>query len=288
MTAPRIVTSDDGEPVALHDLGGSGPALLLGHGNGMNAGMWAAVVPHLQHRFRCWGIDLRGHGATRPASTTYSVARDRFAEDVLACVAAVGGGPVCYGGHSLGGASVIFAALRHQEQFRGLWLFEPVVVPTTFGERPMPSFLIEAARRRRTDFDSLDDAVARLSSKPPFAGCDPVAVRAYLEIGTHPTGEGPTGDGVRLSCRPDDEARVFGSGELVDFARLAAITVPSVVVAGGEGAEAHAVPAQVAPLIAEALGNARFELHPTLTHFGPMEDGAAMAASILAHFEPLL
>ncbi len=289
MTPARIVTSADGEPVALHDFGGDGPPLLMGHGNGLNAGMWAAVVPHLRSRFRCWGIDLRGHGATRPAtpdhpaSDDYSVARDRFAEDVLACVEAVGGGPVCYAGHSLGGASVVYAALRRQELFRGLWLFEPVVVPTTFGERSLPSFLIEASRRRRADFDSVDDAVARLSSKPPFSACDPVAVRAYMAIGTY-----PTESGVRLSCRPDDEARVFGSGEPVDFTRLAAITVPSVVVAGGEAAEAHAVPAQVAPLIAAALGHCRFELHPTLSHFGPMEDGAAIAASIVAHFEPLL
>lgn len=283
MNAARIVTSADGEPVALHDFGGDGPPLLMGHGNGLNAGMWAAAVPHLRGRFRCWGIDLRGHGATRPASTTYSVLRDRFAEDVMACVDAVGGGPVCYAGHSLGGASVVYAALRHQELFRGLWLYEPVVVPATFGERPLPSFLIEASRRRRADFDSVDDAMARLVSKPPFSACDPVAVRAYLEIGTY-----PTETGVRLSCDPEDEARVFGSGEPVDFTRLAAITVPSVVVAGGEAAEAHAIPAQVAPLIAEALGNARFELHPTLSHFGPMEDGEAIAASILAHFEPLL
>ena len=32
---------DDGEHAALHDLGGDGPALLLTHGNGLNAGMWA-------------------------------------------------------------------------------------------------------------------------------------------------------------------------------------------------------------------------------------------------------
>jgi pimeloyl-ACP methyl ester carboxylesterase len=282
MVSTRIVTSADGEPVALHQLGGEGPALLLGHGNGLNAGMWAAVAPHLRHRFRCYGIDLRGHGAARPRNPDYSVARDRFAEDVLACIEAVGGGPVCYGGHSLGGAAALFAVLNQPELFRGLWLFEPVVVPLSFGERLMPSALIEIARRRRADFDSLDDAMARLSSKPPFASCDPVAVRAYLEIGTY-----PTSTGVTLSCRPENEARVFGSGELVDFARLGQVAVPTVVVAGGEGADVHAIPAQVAPLIAEALGNARFELHADLTHFGPMEAPAVIAASIAAHFDAI-
>ena len=283
MFTTELLASADGEPVALHDFGGDGPAILFGHGNGLNAGMWAAVVPHLQHRFHCYGIDLRGHGAVGPRDTSYSVDRDRFAEDVMACVEHVGA-PVCYGGHSLGGAAVVYAVLRRPELFRGLWLFEPVVVPRgAFDERPKPSFLIEVARRRRMAFDSVDDAVARLSAKPPFSGCDPVAVRAYLEIGTYPA-EG----GVRLSCTGENEARVFGSDELVDFEQLAAVTMPAVIVAGGEADEAHAIPAQVAPLIAQALGNARFELHPDLSHFGPMEAPAAMAASIIAHFGPLL
>ena len=283
MTSTQLIASADGEPVALHDFGGDGPAILFGHGNGLNAGMWAAVVPHLRGRFHCYGIDLRGHGAAGNRDTSYSVDRNRFADDVMACIQAVGA-PACYAGHSLGGAAAVFAAIRRPELFRGLWLFEPVVVPTgVFDERPKPTFLIEASRRRRMDFDSLDDAVARLGSKPPFNGCDPVAVRAYLEIGTF-----PTDGGVRLACSGENEARVFGSGEEVDFARLAAITVPTVVVSGGSADEANALPPQLAPLVAQAIPGARHEHHPGLSHFGPMEDGVAMAASLTAFYLPLI
>jgi hypothetical protein len=63
--------------------------------------------------------------------------------------------------------------------------------------------------------------------------------------------------------------------------------VPTVVVAGGEADEAHAIPAQVAPIIADALGNARFELHPELSHFGPMQAPAVIAASIMAHVDAI-
>ncbi len=83
MTSTQLIASADGEPVALHDFGGDGPDLLFGHGNGLNAGMWAAVVPHLVGRFHCWGIDLRGHGATGPRPATYSVDRNRFADDLM-------------------------------------------------------------------------------------------------------------------------------------------------------------------------------------------------------------
>jgi pimeloyl-ACP methyl ester carboxylesterase len=57
----RQLRDDDGEHAALHDLGGDGPALLLTHGNGLNAGMWATVVPHLRDTFHCYGLDFRGH-----------------------------------------------------------------------------------------------------------------------------------------------------------------------------------------------------------------------------------
>ena len=91
--AVEILTSADGEHVALHDLGGDGPNLLFGHGNGLNAGMWAAIVPLLADRFHCYGIDLRGHGRCRPVNADYSVERERFGQDVIACIEALGAEP---------------------------------------------------------------------------------------------------------------------------------------------------------------------------------------------------
>ena len=43
------------------------------------------------------------------------------------------------------------------------------------------------------------------------------------------------------------------------------------------------MPPMVAPLIAEALGNGRLVLFDGLTHFGPMENGAVVAAAIVEH-----
>lgn len=277
--AIEILTSADGEHVALHDFGGHGPNVLFGHGNGLNAGMWAAVVPLLVDRFHCYGIDLRGHGRSRPVHANYSVGRDRFGQDVIACIEALGAEPTHYVGHSLGGASAIFGALQRPELFRSLWLFEPVVIPESF-DRPAggPEFLIKASRQRRMSFASVDDAVERFSSKPPFSGCDPVTVRAYVEIGSY-----PTDDGIRLSCEGENEARVFESGGPIDFDQLGHLMMPAVVAAGGVTNDAHAIPAQVAPLVAAALGNCRYEGHDGLTHFGPMEAPSVVAASIAQH-----
>ncbi len=275
----KILSSGDGEPVALHDFGGNGPALLLSHGNGLNAGMWAAVLPMLVNRFHCFGIDLRGHGAAREVSDGYSVDRERFGEDILACVDAVGG-PVRLAGHSLGGAAAVYAALARPGAFRGLWLYEPILAPVGFNRNngDGPSKLVEASRRRRMEFDSVDEAVDRLSSKPPFFGCDSYAVRGYLEIGSY-----PVDGGIRLACTGDNEARVFDSGKGLDFDRLGSLTIPTVVASGGNADTANAAAPKLAPLVAEALGNARWEEHRWVSHFGPMEAPRAIAQSIVAH-----
>ena len=75
------LTGADGEHAVLHDLGGSGPPLLLTHGNSLNTGMWATVVPHLQDGFHCWGLDFRGHGSARPQYDDMSVERSHFVDE---------------------------------------------------------------------------------------------------------------------------------------------------------------------------------------------------------------
>lgn len=283
-----LVASADGETAAVHDFGGDGPDLILSHGNGLNAGMWRAVLPFLLPHFHCWGLDLRGHGANRPASVTYDVDRDRFAEDVFAAIDHVTGvadEPVYYAAHSLGGAAGIHAARRRPDRFRALWLFEPVVIPTGFVRPGPPTFLIEASRRRRMEFESAEEALENFCSKPPFSTCDPDAVRGYVEIGLREL-DADGDNRVRLSCEGENEARVFGSGQPIDFAELAVIECPAVIARGADTGDAHAIPAAMAQPVSDALPNARLEVFDGLTHFGPMEAPEAIARSIRAGFEP--
>ncbi len=275
---PRQLRDDDGEHAALHDLGGEGPPLLLTHGNGLNAGMWATVVPELRATFHCFGLDFRGHGASRQVHPRIPVERHWFIAEVLAAVDAMGGGPVLAAGHSLGAAMLLRAEQQHPGTLTACWAFEPVLVPDTWDARPPPSHLIEAARRRRLVFASVQEAVDRLSSKPPFSRCDPAAVRAYVEEGSAPQPDGT----VKLTCSGETEASIY-QGEQLDFSQFATVTCPVVVVAGGAVAANNDLPPLVAPLVADALGDGRFEVLPGVTHFAPMEDGPLVARSILAH-----
>jgi pimeloyl-ACP methyl ester carboxylesterase len=278
----RQLRDDDGEHAALHDLGGDGPALLLTHGNGLNAGMWATVVPHLRLTFHCYGLDFRGHGASEQAHEKIPVERHWFTDEVLAAVDAIGGAPALAAGHSLGAATLVRAEQQHPGTLRACWAFEPVLVPDTWDVKPPPSNLIEASRRRRLVFDSVQAAVDRFRSKPPFDRCDPAAVWAYVALGTVPQADGT----VRLTCTGETEASIYESNEQLDFSRFRAVACPIVVAAGAGMAMGNELPPMVAPLVAEALGDARLEVLDGVTHFAPMEDGALVARSILDHLAP--
>ncbi len=254
------------------------------HGNGLNAGMWATVVPHLQDTFRCWGLDFRGHGASRPQHDDMSVDRDRFTDEVLAAVNALGGEPVLAAGHSLGAACLLMAEMHQPGTYRGLYLYEPVLVPEGFPRPDSEHALVVASRRRRIRFATVDEAYERFMSKPPFSLCQPEAVRAYVELGTYPSGD----DAVRLSCSGDTEARIYESGVPMDYSTFGAITCPTVVARGDSPAQWNDIPPQMAQPIAEALGNGRLEAFAELSHFGPMENGERVAKSIRAHLEPLV
>ena len=185
-----ILNGDDGEHCVVHDFGGEGPPVLLTHGNGLNAGMWTTVVPLLRSQRRCFGLDFRGHGASRVVNPPLDVDRSRLVAEVLNAVAAIGEGSIDAVGHSLGGATLLRTELENPETFRKLWLFEPVMVPEGHprpdGEHP----LVLAARRRRSEFPSVDDFLERLMSKPPYSQCEEAAVRAYAELGSQPTEDG--------------------------------------------------------------------------------------------------
>ena len=208
-----------------------------------------------------------------------SVDRARLVDEVMAAMHALGGEPLVAAGHSLGAASLLLAELKHPGTFSGLYLYEPVLVPDSFPVPDSDHDLVVASRRRRIRFASVDEAYNRFVSKPPFSQCEPAAVRAYVEMGTYPSGD----DAVRLSCSGDTEARLYESAEPVDYASFGAVSCPTVVARGDSPATWNSMPPQVAQPIAEALGNGRLEAFAQLSHFGPMENGRLIAESIRAH-----
>lgn len=266
------LASTDGVELALHDLGGDGPTVLLCHPTGFHGLVWAPVAAALAPVAHCWALDFRGHGdATLPADG--DMAWRGVADDVLAVVDRLGIGAGLAAGHSMGGAALLMAEQRRPGAFARLWAYEPIVFPYVEGGGGGPG-LAEAARRRRPWFPDRDAAYANYAAKPPLSSLDPAALRAYVDHGFR---EAPDGEGVVLKCRPETEAATFEGGlHAHAFESLGEVQAEVVVAVSGD----RQAPAMIGPLVADALPHGRLEPHPDLTHFGPLERPAAIAAAI--------
>ena len=148
MSQPRLIASSRGARVALHDLGGDGPPVLLTHANGFCGQMWQPVAGALVSMARCWALDFRGHGDSR-VSPDEDYGWDGMADDVLAAVDALDPAPRLAAGHSLGGASILKAEQARPGTFDRVWLYEPVIIPAGTIPRGGVNVLATIARRRQ-------------------------------------------------------------------------------------------------------------------------------------------
>jgi pimeloyl-ACP methyl ester carboxylesterase len=309
VAGPRVRTCD-GVGIATYDLGGMGPPLLFAHATGFHGRVWLPIAAALAEHFHCWSFDSRGHGDSDPAPDG-DYDWDGFGRDVRAVVAGLGfrrGGAGAGGGsggagggsggagggefellravgHSAGGAALLLAEEAQPATFSALYCYEPVVPITASGEgapdgaTPDDNPLAAGARRRREVFASRAAALDNYAGKPPFTTFDPAALLAYVEWGFRDLPDGT----VELSCRREDEARVYEAAWNHHAAEhLDRVTCPVTLAVGG--ANAH-FGVDVMSLVADRISGATdVEAHQDLGHFGPLERPAEIAASILAAF----
>lgn len=277
---PRYVPGPDGEPLALHDFGGSGPALLFAHATGMHGWMWREVAGHLTERARCVAPDLRGHGDS-PYPAVGDFDWSGFGRDVLAAAdvaASTGDGDGLLGvGHSMGATALMLAELAAPGTFRELFLYEPALgsAPDE-GPRDRLDLMIAVARKRRATFPSRAEALANFARKAPTNGYQASVLYDYVEHGFAGTPDG----GVTLKCRPEVEAAVYARSFMPGLIeRVGDLKCPVTFMAGGATDEPHR--ASVARL-ARVTGGRALRMEGA-THFGPMERPAALAAEIERH-----
>ncbi len=268
------IPSSDGVDVVVHDLGGTGQAILLSHATGFHGRCYEPLAAELADRFHSYAVDYRGHGATA-APHDWDVNWEAYGDDALAVARSLApsGGLVGFG-HSMGGTALLMAAHRDPELFDVIVAFEPISFPPPEpgAERP-PSLLVSGARRRRRTFASRDEAYENYASKPPLDAFVPEALRAYVDHGFV-----DTADGIALACDPELEARTFEKGgDQHSWDLLPEIRTRVVVVAGKVE---DVGPSAVAAEIAERLPNSRYVECPELDHFGPMTDPRDMARVI--------
>lgn len=274
--AHRQVTSTDGVVLAVHDLGGSGPPLLVCHATGFCGLTYGPLAAELGRAFHVWALDFRGHGDSSAPPV------DRFvwagmADDLEAVVDELfGDRPFAVVGHSMGGAAALLLERRRPGSLRSAYLYEPIIVPDGQGRLQADNPMAVAAARRRAEFPSKAAALMRYASRTPLGVLRADALAAYVE---HGFAELPDGS-ARLKLLPAHEAATFSAVDVPTLSSMREVNTPTTIAVGAQG-EAYG-PAILGPAVAGALPRGRLERYPTLSHFGPLQDPSTIAAAVLA------
>jgi pimeloyl-ACP methyl ester carboxylesterase len=268
------VASTDGVSLAVHDLGGEGPPLLICHATGFCGMTYRRFAEGLTGIRHVWAIDFRGHGdSTSPESGDFDWGGD--AEDLLAVVDALGAAPVDVVGHSMGGAAAVLAEERRPGTLRSAYLFEPIIPPLDLPETGADNPMAVAARKRRAVFDSKAEALYRYATKTPLAALNAGALGDYVEHGFEDLRDGT----ARLKLDPEEEAAVFSASGKATAVTAKSVAVP-VTVAVGVVPEGEFSPALFAEPLVEALPDGRLVRFDDLGHFGPLEAPSIVAADV--------
>ncbi len=206
--------------IALLQWGDEGPVVLAHHANGFCAGIWGEVAEALAPRFRVVAMDARGHGDSSKPEDPAAYTWDHFVADWVAVAEQVAaeapGGHIALGmGHSFGGTALCLASAERPVLFDALLMLDPVIVDPNYaarmgrgpGEHPA-----EKSARRRSEWDSREEALGLWAEREFFAGWTPRARELYAEWGLADRPDGRVG----LKCPPEVEAAVFRNGGTLD------------------------------------------------------------------------
>ncbi|MCA9912793.1 MAG: alpha/beta hydrolase [Anaerolineae bacterium] len=232
-------------PQPLIELGGDAelPTLHLALANGFVPQTYLPLLRHFTSAYHALCLPPRAlWGDEPPPPLTPQRNWSELTDDLLAGIADYGLRDVLAFGHSFGGIATLLAALREPQHFRAIVLLDPTILgrkPTQMMEAAqregrIDEFpLVQAAQRRRSLFDSVEEAYERFRGRSLFAQWSDEAVRLYAEYGTT-----AQADGTRtLTWPPEWEAYYFSTLYTPiweQLPKLKNLPVPMLIINGGE------------------------------------------------------
>jgi haloalkane dehalogenase len=120
-----------------YEQAGSGPPLVLLHGNPTSSYLWRHVLPRIGSPGNCLAPDLIGMGRSGKPDVAYRFAG--HARYLDAWFDALGLDEVVLVGHDWGGALAFDWATRHPGRTRGVVFLETIVRPFTWADFPGPA-----------------------------------------------------------------------------------------------------------------------------------------------------
>lgn len=294
MQAVRLeIPMAGGHAAALHWRGPDRPRaapIHFAHANGFNAETYRSVLSPLAQRGPVYASDLRGHGRSRlPATPDLMTSWKLYAEDIVAVLERLPGGPFVLGGHSMGGTASLIVAATRPDLVKALVLAEPVILPRGYRlitgamkalglyDRVMP--MASQAARRRRHWPSVQAALDSYRGRGAFRNWPEDILKDYLTGGL--TAD-PNRDGMVLACAPEWEAANYKAGPPDTWSLLRKIRAPVMLLTGGQGSTC---PVPLAQLLALRVKGLKWQHYPEASHFLPMEFPHTVADSLQAMAE---
>ncbi|MCU1685036.1 MAG: 3-oxoadipate enol-lactonase [Amycolatopsis sp.] len=240
-----------------------GEAVVLSGSLGSDLRMWDSQAKALSdHGFRVIRYDHRGHGDSPVPPGPYSLGE--LAGDLFALLDSLDVARAHIVGLSLGGMTGMWAGAHSPDRVASL-----VLCCTSAKLGPAEMWADRALTVRARGTGSIAEAVVARWLTPAYAEANPDRVSYFQEM---------------VTATPDDGyAECCGAIERMDLtADLAAITAPTLVIAG---AEDRATPPEHGRRIAAGIPDARLEIVDGAAHLGNVEQPSAFIDLILGHLK---
>lgn len=250
-------------------------ALFL-HANGFNAITYQSILAPLGLRAHVAALDLRGHGrSSAPADADKHTGWNIYRDDIIAAIEQLAPEGTVLAGHSMGATISLLTAAKRPELVSGLVLVDPVLLqPSLYRWNHFPgapslfkknSAMAKGALKRRSDFESPEQAIEKLTGRGAFKTWREPFLQDYITDGLQRDTET---DRWRLSCAPEWEAANFGGQRHRPWSAVRKLECP-VVLIKAEKNSTCAKPSASRFLRAKPH---TVLLEPTgTTHFVPME-----------------
>ncbi len=216
----------NGLDLAVWEWPGAGPPLLFAHATGFHGRCWDQIARRFPSRRRL-AVDFRGHGRSSKPDPPYPW--QPFAADLTAIAEILDVRDAVGVGHSMGGHSVVAAAIQRPATFSSLVLIDPTIFPLArYGRAPLDaSFIL----RRRAVFASPEEMWERFHKRPPFVRWQAAVLRDYCQFALLPS------DGhFVLACPPRVEASIYAHSTAAEsnlYPGIPSLAQPALVMRAG-------------------------------------------------------
>jgi pimeloyl-ACP methyl ester carboxylesterase len=281
-------------PQPLYDFGGNGALIHLAVANGFPPQTYIPMLRPLLDRYHAVCLPPRALWGDEKAPDKPGSWRS-VADDLLAGLREYDLKDLIAIGHSFGGVASLLAIIDEPSRFRALILLDPTIMPPDIMDLLKPGHddgtgwqgpLVEAARRRRRQFESTDAAYHAFKERRLFSDWPEESLRLYAESMTRPSS---SGEGVELTWSADWEAFYYQSFYPYtwdDIPKLRNL-LPILAIRGGTSDTFHA---PTADLLRDALPNLTYAEIPGHGHLFPQsapEQTSRVIAGWLERFDNL-